>query len=282
MIISSIPNLFPAIPNLWMIRRGKPKDLYETPLIDTSHPLHLDPLVDPRGYGFHDAHSYYAKPNRLTKTPLPGVEDLPLVRRTVVRQLEIVEFFLRNSYDVEEALGCNCHVRIDDAIRTYETQWKARYEGWPTLIRVEHPEIPEEQIDDYIGSNSLCALPSHNSPHVTGGAVDVVLVNAETGESLDRGKMAIPEAYEEDPETAFQCAEKYLMFDSEIGISYEEFESRFLGVRSLRRVQFYAFTMIGGFAINPGEIWHFSFGDALWGYMTGSRPHYGEAVISSD
>jgi D-alanyl-D-alanine dipeptidase len=267
----------PKIPDMQRLRDEKPADLYERTVIDTEHPLHGDTLIDPRECGFADAVSYYAMPNRMTGQPLSGVENRPLLRKDVVERLQKAEAFLQTDPDVKELFGCNFHIQVRDAIRSYETQQKAFYEAWPDIIRKEHPEIPEEEIEEYIVKNSLCAKPNRNSPHVTGGAVDIRLVNAETGELFDRGKMAIPEAYEEDPEAAYENADKYLAFDAAEGISFEEFRERYQRVRDFRRLQYFAMVEIGGLAVNPGEIWHFCHGETLWGYVTGNQPYYGEA-----
>ena len=64
---------FAEIPNYTALRLDKAG--YDTRYrIDTEHPLHNDPLVDPRevDFGFEDASSYYSKPNAMTGEVLPG------------------------------------------------------------------------------------------------------------------------------------------------------------------------------------------------------------------
>lgn len=74
----------PRIPNYTELRRGKPG--YDTRYeIDTGHPLYRDLLVDPREFGFSDASSYYARPNKMTGEKLPGVPDAPLIRLDVAK-----------------------------------------------------------------------------------------------------------------------------------------------------------------------------------------------------
>ena len=66
------------IPNFTELRANKSG--YDTRLtVDTEHPLHNDPLVDPREkeFGFTDASSYYSKPNSMTGDTLRGVRDSP-------------------------------------------------------------------------------------------------------------------------------------------------------------------------------------------------------------
>src|SRR4051794_34822599 len=102
------------IPNYTELRADKPG--YDTRYeIDSSHPLHNDPLVDPRDsdFGFEDASSYYSKPNSMTGEILPGVPDAPLLRLDIANRIVRAEKYLRTDPEVREVLGSPAHLRID-------------------------------------------------------------------------------------------------------------------------------------------------------------------------
>jgi D-alanyl-D-alanine dipeptidase len=247
--------------------------------IDTEHPLHNDPLVDPREkeFGFEDASSYYSKPNNMTGENLPGVPDSPLVRHDVAQRLVIADSYLRSDPDVREALGAPAHIRIDDALRPYQVQQFAYDVAWPMIIRRQNPDITDEELAQELPK--YVAKPNANltpTPHLTGGAVDVRLINLETGEPFDRGHQgggikgtAYPDFYEN--------------YQADIGQSDVEAVAEepvkpevLLG----RRVLYYAMTDVAGLYVNPSEIWHYGKGDPLSEYVAGTNhPYYGIAEL---
>ncbi len=266
------------IPNLTELRRGKPgyDSRYE---IDTTHPLHNDPLVDPREseFGFEDARSYYAKPNSMTGETLPGVPDSPLVRLDVAKRLVRAERFLREDPDVREALGVPAHIRIDDALRPHEVQRFAFEVAWPTIIRQTNPSMTDEEVAAEVPN--YCAKPKDiptPTPHLTGGAVDVVLVNLETGKGFDRGHKggavkgtAYPDFHEGYHLEAGQSDIENSPAQADVAPENSE-------VVVARRVLYYAMTEIAGLHVNPQEIWHYGIGDPLSEYVSGSHsPYYG-------
>ncbi len=270
------------IPNFTQLRLAKPG--YDTRyVVDSEHPLHNDPLVDPREpeFGFDDASSYYSKPNSMTGDLLPGVPDAPLVRLDVMRRIVRAEKFLRTDPDVREALGAPAHLRIDDAFRPYQVQKFAFEVAWPMVIQSVNPDMSDEDVLAQVPN--YCARPNANvtpTPHLTGGAVDVALINLATGEAFDRGHRAggikgtaypdFHEGYhlrdgqsdiEDTPEQSAVAAE-----GGEIVVS--------------RRVLYYAMTKIAGLHVNPQEIWHYGKGDPLSEFVSGSgHPYYGIAEL---
>ncbi len=198
-------NLLHSIPNLSELRKNKPG--YDSRYtIDQNHPLHNDPLVDLRepDFGFYDASSYYSKPNDMTGKILPGVPDTPLIRLDIARRLVLAEKFLNSDPDVKEVLGAPAHLRIDDALRPYQVQKFAFNIAWPMIIKTINPEMSYEEVLAQVPN--YCARPNTNltpTPHLTGGAVDVALVNLETGQAFNRGHQgggvkgtAYPDFYE--------------------------------------------------------------------------------------
>lgn len=267
-----------AIPNHAELRLGKQG--YETRFeIDTEHPLHNDPLVDPResDFGFVDASSYYARPNNMTGEKLPGVPDAPLIRLDIANRLVVAERLLRTDPGVREALGAPARIKIDDAIRPYEVQQFAHDVAWPMIFRKVNPDITDDQIA--IELPKYVAKPNPYSPHVAGASVDVALVNVETNEKLDRGHKggairgtAYPDFHE-----------GYHMHSGESDIEDVEGQAELAPPTSEivlgRRVLYWAMSQAGLY-VNPHEIWHYGRGDALSTYVAGGqRPYYGQAQL---
>ncbi len=277
----AVVNTFEQIPNYTELREGKSG--YDTRYeIDTEHSLHNDPLVDPREseFGFHDAESYYAKPNNMTGEVLPGVPDAPLVRLDVAKRLVVAERLLRTDTDVRELLGAPAHIKIDDALRPYAVQKFAYTIAWPQVIRTTNPGITDEalaqELPKYVAKPAEYPTPT---PHITGGAVDVGLINLETGQKFDRGHKggAIKG-------TAFpDFHEGYHLVKGASDIPNEQGESVVAAegseIRNYRRVLHWAMKEAGLF-VNPNEIWHYGKGDPLSEYVSGSNaPYYGIAEL---
>jgi D-alanyl-D-alanine dipeptidase len=258
------------------------KNGYDTRFqIDAEHPLHNDPLVDPREpeFGFYDSSSYYSKPNSMTGEQLPGVPDAPLVRRDVARRLKVANFVLQNDPDVRESLGAPARIRIDDALRPYAVQKFAHDVAWPKVIKRVNPHFTDEQIaaelPKYVAEPKS---PNSPTPHITGGAVDVRLINLETNEPFDRGHSggavkgtAFPDFHE-----GYQLLSG--QSDIELG-DPEEIAPEDSEVVASRRVLYWTMTKAGLY-VNPTEIWHYGKGDPLSEYVSGSgRPYYGIAEL---
>lgn len=270
------------IPNFTELRTGK--NGYDTRYdIDTNHPLHNDPLVDPRepDFCFDDASSYYSKPNSMTGDKLPGVPDAPLIRLDVAKRLVLADRFLRTDRDIRDVLGSPAHIRIDDALRPAQVQKFAFEVAWPMVIKSVNPGMTDDEIREQVPN--YCARPNENltpTPHLTGGAVDVALINLETGEPFDRGHKggkvkgtAYPDFHEGYPLTAGES--DIIVSDDQAEVAPENSE-----IVIGRRVLYYAMTNIAGLFVNPQEIWHYGKGDPLSEYVSGSHhPYYGVAAL---
>lgn len=251
--------------------------------IDTEHPLHNDPLVDPREaeFGFDDASSYYSKPNRMTGETLPGVPDAPLVRLDVARHLTAADQYLRTDPEVRELLGAPAHIRIDDALRPYQVQKFAFDVAWPMVIKSVNPTMTDEEVANEVPN--YCARPSDSptpTPHLTGGAVDVALINLETGKPFDRGHKggAVKGTAYPDFHEGYHLIEG----QSDIVNSPEQADVEPEGSEVVlgRRVLYYAMTRVASLHVNPQEIWHYGKGDPLSEYVSGSNsPYYGIAEV---
>ena len=270
------------IPNFTALRADKSG--YDTRFqIDTKHPLHLDPLVDPReaDFNFEDASSYYSKPNSMTGETLPGVPDAPLVRLDIAKRLVLADNYLRNDSEVRETLGAPAHIRIDDTLRPYQVQQFAFEIAWPMVLKSVNPDLTENEIRQEVPN--YCAKPNENltpTPHLTGGAVDVALINLETGKPFERGHIggaikgtAYPDFHEGYHLEVNQS--DIVNSDEQAAVASTNTEI-VLG----RRVLYYAMTEIAGLYVNPQEIWHYGKGDPLSEYVSGSQhPYYGIAEL---
>jgi len=268
---------FAEIPNYTELREHKTG--YDTRYnIDTEHPLHNDPLVDLRDedFGFSDASSYYAKPNRMTGETLPGVPNAPLARLDIALRLVRANNFLLLDPEVREALGAPARLRVDDALRPYQVQKFAFEVAWPRIIEKANPDLTEDEVLAEVPN--YCARPKDTltpTPHLTGAAVDVCLINTDTNEPFDRGHKpgkvkgtAYPDFHE-----GYHLAGK-----SDIPNSSEQATIALPSSEIVigRRVLHYAMTEVAGLYVNPQEIWHYGKGDPLSEYVSGSgQPYYG-------
>lgn len=270
------------IPNLTELRSKKPG--YDTRYpIDTTHPLHRDILVDPResDFGFVDASSYYSKPNSMTGETLPGVPDAPLVRLDIAKRLVQAERFLRTDPDVRDLLGAPAHLRIADALRPYQVQKFAFEVAWPAVIRKMNPEMTDEEVLAQVPN--YCARPNENltpTPHLTGGAVDVALINLETNTPFNRGHKGGAVKGTAYPD--FHEGYHLIPGQSDIIDSSEQAEVAWPNGEIVlgRRILYHAMTEVAGLHVNPREIWHYGKGDPLSEFVSGSdAPYYGIAEL---
>ncbi len=278
---------FEPVPNYTPLRLEKAG--YDTRYqIDTEHPLYNDQLVDPREaeFGFEDASSYYARPNSMTGETLPGVPDAPLVRLHVAKTLVRANVLLQTDPDVREVLGAPARLKIDDALRPYQVQKFAYEIAWPQVIRSQNPEyvgpngealpIPDEVLKKYVAKPADHPTPT---PHLTGGAVDVGLVNMETNQKFDRGHAggaikgtAYPDFHE--GYHLMSGASDIENSEAQVEVAPEGSE-----VVTYRRVLHWAMSKAGLY-VNPTEIWHWGQGDPLSAFVSGDHhPYYGVAEL---
>lgn len=142
-----------------------------------------------------------------------------------------------------------------DGYRSTETQY-ALFEGYLAELAATHPDWPADAL--HAEASRYVTPPSRSprcpAPHLTGGAVDLTLVDADGG-PLDLG-------------TEFDA------FVPEAGaLALESSEG---DARANRRVLFWAMHE-AGFTAYVEEWWHFDLGDQFWGLATGRPARYGPA-----
>ncbi|MCS2608200.1 M15 family metallopeptidase [Halomonas dongshanensis] len=135
--------------------------------------------------------------------------------------------------------------------------WRVQQYLFETLqaaIKHRHPDLDEAQLLER--TREFVSIPSREptapSPHLTGGAVDVTLCDAD-GVPLDMGTLfdeALPASHTDH-------------FERQENLTVAERQAR-----DNRRL-LYRIMCDQGFTNLPSEWWHFDFGDQLWGHYSG-------------
>lgn len=235
-----------ALPDLAEARRRRPG--YRSHAIDPGAAENAEPLVDVRGVGV-EGESYY---HRVDGPPYyeraPGSIPELLLRRSVAQKLSRIDARLR-------AAGLRLHVF--DAFRPRAVQAFFHDRWMPARLRAERPGISEDELR--VEVERFWAAPTERAdspaPHETGGAVDLTIALARNGEALPMGSLF-------DDMHAVAATDH---FETGGEASYTAAEAR------LNRRLLYWLMDGEGFANNPNEWWHFSWGDQMWARLTG-RP----------
>lgn len=165
--------LVQPVPDMDVLRERK-KGYYELP-IDTSNPKFTEPVVDIASYGLA-GQAYYSRPNATTQESVAGVPANLYLRRSLAETLSGVNESLGNPA-ITAFFGGEVELYVEDALRSVLLQTKLHDELIPALLRKNHPEMSDEEVDERI--KDIIAVPSSDpqksSPHTTGGAVDIIL-----------------------------------------------------------------------------------------------------------
>ncbi|MCT5251323.1 M15 family metallopeptidase [Pseudomonas aeruginosa] len=163
---------------------------------------------------------------------------------------EVFERLLR----VAAALPDGVRLVVLDAWRPFAVQ-QYLYDSLSSALAAHYPRAGEAELERL--TRQFVSPPSSSreapSPHLTGGAVDVTLCDAQ-GRWLDMGSAfdeAVPASY-----TAY--------FER-----LAEPDTRQRRVRDHRRLLYHAM-LDAGFSNLPSEWWHYDFGDQLWAWHTGA------------
>ena len=129
----------------------------------------------------------------------------------------------------------------------------------PAEVRRLHPDWSEAAIAE--GAARYWAAPSDDprspSPHLTGGALDLTLCWADSGEKLWMGSLF-------DDVSELAHLDRFEPQVAPPSYSYSDAEAR-----ANRRLLYWVM-IEGGFCANPAEWWHFSHGDQMWARLTGA------------
>jgi D-alanyl-D-alanine dipeptidase len=221
--------------------------------IDFDGPLASERCVEVRSVGIAGHNHYNLTNNPPYYISVPGsIPELYLRKSVAQRLLQInarlsaigVELFLFDGW------------RPQAVQRYFHDVW---FPGW---LRARRPDLQgdalQEEVEKYWAAPT--EGPSSPSPHSTGGALDLTLVFTDTHQPLHMGGIfddlteeAWTDGYERKPAAS--------MSDEE--------------ARANRRLLYWAMTE-AGFANNPTEWWHYSWGDQLWARLMGQpAAHFG-------
>ncbi|MBW5801867.1 M15 family metallopeptidase [Halomonas elongata] len=187
---------------------------------------------------------------------IPGAVDECYVREGVYRRLLAV------ARSLPEGLS----LLVLDGWRPWRVQ-QYLFETLQATIQANHPEFDDQQL--LVRTREFVAQPSTDpsspSPHLTGGAVDVTLCDAD-GLPLDMG-------------TLFDEAVPASHADALEGDPGRDDARR--QARDNRRLLYHAMHA-EGFTNLPSEWWHFDLGDQLWAHYGGhASARYGPAELDT-
>jgi D-alanyl-D-alanine dipeptidase len=183
-----------------------------------------EPLVDLHGY------------------PLLTTTDHPKARSEARTRLHCRVGVLKRLLCADARLPEGVRLLIVECHRPLELQdayWEAQLES----LRELHPDWPEDKLAEE--NAKFVAPPEIVPPHSTGGAVDLVLVDAK-GEELDMGSSL----NEKGPRMRTDAR----------GLPPEAKQNRVFLLEAMEGA---------GFVNYPHEWWHFSYGDRYWAYAKG-------------
>ncbi|MEK7150080.1 MAG: M15 family metallopeptidase [Patescibacteria group bacterium] len=161
-------------------------------------------------------------------------EDIVLVRKTVLNKLIVASSNLPDDFKLKILYG----------YRSLQVQRKF-WEEVCANVRQKNPNFTEREVE--AEARRYSAMPDGKGPHQTGGAVDVLITDAN-GNSLDFG-------------TGYRGYGNAIPMHSKF-ITPEQKRNRKLLKNIMRSV---------GFVYYPGEWWHYSFGDQTWAAYIGNK-----------
>lgn len=152
-----------------------------------------------------------------------------------------------------QTLKPEAQLLIDDAYRPKEVQ-QFLYDKFYGELKEKHPNWSSKALSRR--TQEYVSIPSDDplkpSPHITGGAIDLAIV--ENGKKLKFGTDW--DAF------GIKCHTNY-------------FEGATGGVRlvyKMNRMLLYFCMTEAGFSNYPAEWWHFDFGNQFWSQVSGNRP----------
>lgn len=218
--------------------------------IDLENPLFNEGFADIRELGIAGENYYYSTSNPPYNTRIEHSIPELFLRKGVIEKLSRIE---------EKIRAKGLRLWLFDAYRPAEVQ-SYFYNTWfPEYLRKTRPEMSEQEIMEEVGKYWAKASldgsidPLSPPPHTTGGAVDLT-ISDEHGALLNMGS-----PFDEMSEIAF--TDRYEKSSGEIS------ETEAAQIRANRRLLYHLMTE-EGFANNPNEWWHYSWGDQMWAKLS--------------
>jgi len=214
--------------------------------IDKGCTLATEPCVDLQSPGIAGCNHYGHARNAPYYMSIPGSIDMLLVRAGVAHRLAQVN---------ERLSPIGLELFVFDAWRPAAVQHYFAHQWFPEHLRGLHPDWPEERIKEEAAkywapgpATEAEVNPLSPPPHATGAAVDLTL-RWKDGAHLEMGTI-----FDDVTERAHLGA---------LETAGEEFSFSNEEARRNRRLLYWLLTDVG-FAANPTEWWHFSWGDQMW------------------
>lgn len=184
---------------------------------------------------------------------IPGSIAELFVRRSVGERLRAVNARLA---------GAGLELYLFDAWRPQAVQRYFHDVWFPAWLKQRTPHLDGQELVDEV--ENYWAAPSEGagspSPHSTGGAADLTLRFVATGQPLFMGGL-----FDDVTEDAWTDA-----YERRPAVSMSDEEAR-----ANRRLLYWVMAE-AGFANNPTEWWHYSWGDQMWAKLGGhAAAHYG-------
>lgn len=225
-------------------RRGYYRDLP----IETDGAANKEPLVRASEFGVKGANFYASERNAPYYHRIPGSIDALVVREGVAKRLQRVN---------AQLAAAELELHLFDAWRPQAVQ-SYFHDAWlPDAFKQRDPSLSGEDLLRKV--ETYWAAPSKGahapSPHSTGGAVDLT-IRWRAGDPLWMGSL-------------FDDASAIARTDHFEGAAAAPFSFTAEEARANRRMLYWLMTG-AGFASNPSEWWHFSFGDQMWAQITGA------------
>lgn len=202
--------------------------------------------VEARAIGLKGDNHYFSAFNPPYHQRIPGSIEQLFVRRSVGEKLSAVNARLA---------GAGLELYLFDAWRPQAVQRYFHDVWFPDWLRQRAPhldgaELTEEVEKYWAAPTSTAASPS---PHSTGGAVDLTLRYIATRQPLFMGGL-FDDVTEDAWTDSFELRPVISMSDEE--------------ARANRRLLYWVMSE-AGFANNPTEWWHYSWGDQMWARLGG-------------
>ncbi|MEQ1617958.1 MAG: M15 family metallopeptidase [Terricaulis sp.] len=217
-----------------------------TAAIDVHGPANRELLVPAALNGLVGANFYASARNPPYYHAIPGAIDALLLRAGAAERLQRV-----NARLAEAAL----EIWLFDAWRPQAVQIYFHDHWFPAELKKRKPALDGDALTAAV--ERYWAAPSAGanapSPHSTGGAVDLTL-RWIGGDALWMGSLF-------DDASPIAHLDHFEAHSAEWSFSAEE-------ARANRRL-LYWLMIEAGFAANPNEWWHFSYGDQMWAQATG-------------
>lgn len=224
---------------------------YRSYRLDLDDSRSIEPLLDAREHGIAGVNFYSSPRNPPYYATVPGSITRILLRQGVVERLSGVNARLAPS---------GLELYIFDGWRPLAVQRYFHDKWMPRQLLKRNPKLSRDELR--VETERYWAAPTTEpkspAPHATGGAVDLTLRWKDSGEHLwlgsifdDASQIARADHFEHRAARAF-------------AFSDEE-------ARANRRLLHWLMRE-AGFAANPGEWWHFSYGELMWAKLT-DAPH---------